>query len=160
MENTFTSLIYPTKTGISVQYKDNLIETYNKNGKLIHIIDSKEASHKIVIHRWLGSASDAEIKEIFDGHLFEFIKTGGYTKLMADTSKMDGFFDGVNLWLAEYYIPKLLKTGVKYNAFLVSEEFFSYLTDEGFDGVVESLFTTQMFGSEDKAVQWLKSVTS
>jgi hypothetical protein len=100
------------------------------------------------------------VKEISDGHLFELIKTGGYTKLVADTSKMDGFFDGVNQWLADYYIPKLLKAGVKYNAFLVSEEFFSYLTDEGFDGVVESLFTTQMFGSEEKAIQWLKSVNS
>jgi hypothetical protein len=160
MENTFTSSTHPTKTGISVQHKDNLVETYNKNGKLIHLIDCKEASNKIAIHRWLGSVSDDEVKEIFDVHLFEFIKTGGYTKLMADTSKMDGFFDGVNQWLADYYIPRLLKVGVKYNAFLVSEEFFSYLTDEGFDGVVESLFTTQMFGSEDKAIHWLKSVNS
>lgn len=159
MENSFTTVsTHPTKTGLAIQYKSNSIETYNKVGKLIHIIDMKEASDKIVIHRWFGVASDEEVKEIFDGHLFEYIRSGGHTKLVADTSKMDGFFDGVNAWLAEYYIPKLLKAGVKHNAFLVSEEFFSYLTDEGYEGAVESLFTTQMFGKEEKAIDWLKSV--
>lgn len=150
--------IHPTKTGITVQYKNNSIETYNKAGKLIHIIDMKEAAGKIVIHRWFGTASNDEVKEIFDGHLFDCIQKGGHTKLVADTSKMDGFFDGVNNWLAEYYIPKLLKIGVNHNAFLVSEEFFSYLSEEGFDGPIESLFTTQMFGKEEKAISWLKSV--
>jgi hypothetical protein len=71
---------------------------------------------------------------------------------------MNGFFDGVNYWLAEYYIPKLLKIGVKYNAFLLSEEFYLHLATDDLDEGLETPFVTHMFGSEDKALRWLKSI--
>jgi hypothetical protein len=119
-------------SSITIQQKENRIESYNSKGQLIHLIDGKEASNKIAIHRWFG--------------------------ILVDTSKMNGFFDGVNHWLAEYYIPKLLKIGVKYNAFLLSEEFYLHLATDDLDEGLETPFVTHMFGSEDKALRWLKSI--
>jgi hypothetical protein len=147
-----------TNTGIIIQQKGNTIETYNKKGQLIHIIDSKETSSKIAIHRWIGSVTNEEIKEIFDGHFFAFLEREKTKKILVDTSRMNGFFDGVNTWLAEYYIPKLLKIGVKYNAFLLSEDFYLQLATDDLDEGVETPFVTHLFGSEDKALRWLKSV--
>lgn len=147
-----------TTTSILIQQKGNRIESYNSKGLLIHIIDSKETADKVAIHRWLGSVTNEEIKEIFDGHFFSFLEREKVKKILVDTSRMNGFFDGVNHWLAEYYIPKLLKIGVKYNAFLLSEDFYLQLATDNLDEGLEIPFVTHMFGSEDKALSWLKSV--
>ena len=147
-----------TNTGITIQKKENKIESYNSKGQLIHLIDGKETADKVAIHRWFGTASNEEIKQIFDGHFYEFLEREKVKKILVDTSKMNGFFDGVNSWLAEYYIPKLLKIGVKHNAFLLSEEFYLHLATDDLDEGLETPFVTHIFGSEAKALQWLKSV--
>jgi hypothetical protein len=149
---------HQTKTGIAIQYAGDIIETYNKSGRLIHAIDTKEALNKIIIHRWFGSATDEEVKEIFDKHFFEFLQAGGHTKIIVDTSRMNGFFDGVNNWLAEYFIPKLLTIGVKHNAFLVSEDFYADMGGDDLDEGVQSMFVTRIFDSEEKALKWLRAV--
>lgn len=146
-----------THTSITIQHKDNRIESYNSKGQLIHIIESKEIPSKIAIHRWFGSVTNEEIKEILDGPLYTFLEQHKLNKILADISKMNSYFDGVNRWLAEYYIPKLLKIGTKYNAYLLSEEFYSYLADD-LDAPIEGAFVTHMFGSEDNALTWLKSI--
>jgi hypothetical protein len=147
-----------THTGITIQQKEKNIESYNSKGQLIHIIEHGETSNKIAIHRWFGSVTNEEIKEIFDGHFYAFLEREKIKKILVDTSKMSNLFDGVNDWLAQYYIPKLLKTGVKYNAFLLSEEFYLHLATDDLDEGIETPFVTHMFGSEDKALQWLKSI--
>jgi hypothetical protein len=147
-----------TNTGITVQQKGNTIESYNNKGQLIHTIDGKATADKVAIHRWFGSVTNEEMKEIFDGHFYGFLQREKVSKILVDTQKMNGFFDGVNNWLAEYYIPKLLKIGVKYNAFLLPEEFYLHLATDDMDEAIETAFVTHMFGSEDKALKWLKSV--
>jgi hypothetical protein len=147
-----------THTGITIQQKGNRIESYNSKGLLIHIIDGKESADKVAIHRWVGSVTNDEIKEIYDGHFYTFLQREKVRKILVDTSKMNGFFDGVNTWLAEYYIPKLLKIGIKHNAFLLPEEFYLHLATDDTDEGVETPFVTHMFGSEDKALNWLKSI--
>lgn len=145
-----------THTSISIQQKDNRIESYNTKGQLIHVIENKELPSKIAIHRWFGSVTNEEIKEIMDGHFYTFLEQNKSNKILVDTSKMNSFFDGVNQWLAEYYIPKLLKIGTKHNAYLLSEEFYAYLAAD-LDEPIESNFVTHMFGSEESALRWLKS---
>jgi hypothetical protein len=146
-----------TLTHISLQHTDKRIESYNKKRQLIHVIENKEIQSKIAVHRWFGSATDEEIKEIMDGPLYTFLEEQKLSKILIDTSKMNGFFDGVNQWLAAYYIPKLLKIGIKYNAYLLSEDFYACLADD-LDEPIQGAFVTHMFGSEEKALKWLKSM--
>jgi hypothetical protein len=124
---------------------------------LIHIIDKKEVQQQIAIHRWIGTVSNEEIKEVSDGHFIEFIKDNACTKILVDTSQLNGFFDGVNGWLADHFIPKLLKCGIKHNAFLVSEDFYADLALGDSDDDFPNVLTTRIFGAEDKAIKWLKS---
>ncbi len=162
MENLDTKTLKENSkasTGITIKQNGNTIETYNSKGKLIHIIDKKEVQQKIAIHRWIGTVSNEEIKEVSDGHFIEFLINNSCTKIVVDTSQLNGFFDGVNDWLASYFIPKLLKNGVKHNAFLVSQEFYSDLAMEDSDDEFPNILATRIFGAEEKALKWLKSAS-
>ncbi len=157
MENNSTNVLTGSALGLTILQKGNSIETYNKKGELIHLIENKEAANRILIHRWFGSATNEEVKAIFDGHFYEYLQQQGLTKILVDTSAMNGFFDGVNNWLAKYYFPKLLSIGVKYNAFLLSEEFYAELAADGTDQGMHGYLITRMFGSEEKALYWLNN---
>jgi hypothetical protein len=162
MENPDTKTLKENNkanTGITTKQNGNTIETYNSTGRLIHILDKKEVPQKIAIHRWIGTVSDEEIKEVSDGHFIEFLINNNCTKIVVDTSQLNGFFDGVNNWLAEYFIPKLLQLGVKHNVFLVSQEFYSDLAMEDSDEEFPNRLATRIFGTEDKALKWLKSAS-
>lgn len=144
-----------TKNGISVVLKGNIVETYNKGQKLIHTIDLSNVKSKVLVHTWIGFRTSDEFIEICDGHLYDFFKTNACTKILVDISKMTGSFDGVNDWMATYFMPKLMKAGFNCSAVVLPKDVFAQISVENWEQKVSG-FTTRNFGDYYTALNWIK----
>ncbi len=149
-----------SKTGIKVIQKDEIFETYNKLGQLICYLDFTKVEHEgYFIIRYIGTIEDDEIMEILDGFFMEEIVKRKCPKQISDNSQLNGSWDGVNKWLAEYLVPKAIeKAGLKYHALVLSNSIFTQFSGEQFENHNQSLFQNRLFGSEVDAVKWLRSI--
>jgi hypothetical protein len=145
-----------TKSGISVVKKGNIVETYNKAQKVIHTIDLSNVGLKILIHSWLGFRTAEEFIEICDGHLYDLFKSNGCKKIIVDISKMTGSFDSVNDWMANTYMPKLMKIGFNCSAVVLPKDVFAQISVENWEQKVSG-FTTRNFGDLNAALNWIKA---
>ncbi len=147
-----------SKTGLKVIQNGPYIETYNKYGDIIHRIEPYDHEHKIFRHSLIGVVQDDEIVEVFEGVLLQKFKESGCRKVCVNHSKHEGSLDGVNQWLVDKYLPKVIGMGLKYHAIVLAEEVFANLSFDPFTENSSEIFHNRCFASVKEAYAWLTSV--
>lgn len=146
-----------TKEDFKVVQKDQTIESINKLNQVFHFIDLKYLSSDILFHGWIGYRTNDQIKEVLDGHFSTLHKQHKCSKMLIENTNMSGTFSGINEWLANDFMPKMIRNGLKYNAVVLPQNVFAQLAVQDWDKKVGG-FTTRNFGSVKDAVSWLKTV--
>jgi hypothetical protein len=143
--------------GFRVIEDGNLIKSVNRQGKTFHFIDLDYKKNGIFLHGWIDYRTNDQIKDVLDGHFIDMFRTSGCKKMLIDNRKMTGSFTGVNDWLGEYFMPKMLKMGLTANAVVLPGDIFSKLAVEDWDEKISG-FVSRNFGDLNEALNWLKSL--
>ena len=157
MEKVIKDVSSKSIHGFKVVEDGNLIKSINRQGKMFHFIDLNYKKDGIFFHGWVDYRTNDQIKEVLDGHFIELFKTSGCKKSLIENSKMTGSFSGINDWLGEYFMPKMIGMGLTSNAVVLPADIFSQLAVEDWDEKTTG-FVNRNFGDLNEAVNWLKSL--
>jgi hypothetical protein len=124
---------------------------------MFHFIDLNYKKDGIFFHGWVDYRTNEQIKEVLDGHFIDMFRTSGCKKMLIENTKMTGSFSGINDWLGEYFMPKMIKMGLTANAVVLPSDIFSQLAVEDWDEKVRG-FVTRNFGNLNEGLNWLKSL--
>lgn len=146
-----------TKTGFKVIQTGNTIQSINKMDQVFHEIDLTYLKEGILYHGWIGYRTNDQIKEVLDGHFVELYNKHKCSKMLIENSKMTGTFSAINDWLNDYFMPKMINSGLTHNAVVFPENIFAQLAVEDWDQKVGG-FHNKSFKSTSEALTWLRSV--
>ena len=144
------------KDDFKVVQKDQMIESINKLNQTFHFLDLSYAKQGIFFHGWLGYRTNDQIKQVLDGHFFNFYKQYKCRGMLIENSKMSGSFAELNDWLAGYFMPKMIALGLKNNAVVLPKNVFAQLAVEEWDKKVGG-FASRNFDNVADAINWLKT---
>jgi hypothetical protein len=157
MEKVIKDVSSKSLHGFRVVEDGNLIKSLNRQGKMFHFIDLNYKKDGIFFHGWVDYRTNEQIKEVLDGHFIDMFRTSGCKKMLIENTKMTGSFSGINDWLGEYFMPKMIKMGLTANAVVLPSDIFSQLAVEDWDEKVRG-FVTRNFGNLNEGLNWLKSL--
>jgi len=157
MEKVIKDVSSKSLHGFRVIEDGNLIKSLNRQGKMFHFIDLNYKKDGIFFHGWVDYRTNEQIKEVLDGHFLDMYRTSGCKKMLIENTRMTGSFSGINDWLGEYFMPKMIRMGLSSNAVVLPADIFSQLAVEDWDEKVTG-FVTRNFGNLNEAVNWLKSL--
>ena len=143
--------------GFKVVEDGNLIKSINRQGKMFHFIDTNYKKDGIIFHGWVDYRTNEQIKDVLSGHFIEIFQKSGCKKMLIENSKMTGSFSGINDWLGEHLMPKLIRMGLTSNAVVLPADIFSQLAVEDWDEKITG-FVSRNFGNLNEALNWLKSL--
>ncbi|MBS2099237.1 hypothetical protein [Carboxylicivirga linearis] len=143
-------------SGLKVVKEGNIIKSYNRMGKEFHFIDTSYLSKGILFHGWIGFRTGDQIKEVLSGHLYEMFEQNKCTNMIIDNRKMEGSFSSVNDWLANDYMPSLIKLGLSNNGVVLPANVFAKLAVDDWDKKVSG-FATRNFDNTEAAISWVQS---
>ncbi len=144
-----------TQSGFKIVQEGNFIKSYNRIGKAFHFIDLNYLNEGILYHGWIGFSPAEELKEVLEGHFFEIFAKNNCQKMLIENTQMTGSFSAVNQWLADYFMPKIVRRGLKDCAVVLPKNIFAQLAVKDWDEKVGG-FTTKNFDNANKALTWLK----
>lgn len=145
-----------TKSSFKVIQEGEIIKSVNKLGEPFHFIDTSYLRQSTIFHGWLGFRTNEQIQEVLDGHFIELFQKHRCKNMLIENSKMTGSFSGINDWLGNYFMPKMIGMGLTNNAVVLPSNIFAQLAVEDWDQKVGG-FTTRNFGDLNEALNWLKS---
>lgn len=146
-----------TKTGFRVVQNGNIIQSINKSKQVFHEIDTSYLKEGIIFHGWVGYRTNDQMKEVLDGHFLELCLKNKCKKMLIENTRMTGTFAAINDWLAQYYMPKLISTGLAMNAVVLPENIFAQLAVDDWDQKIGG-FHSRNFNNLDKALEWLRTI--
>ncbi|MCC5945614.1 MAG: hypothetical protein JJT94_11820 [Bernardetiaceae bacterium] len=128
--------------------------------KYVKIVLDQDAMILKVI--WSEATEDMEDKDFREGLIryAEMVELYKPAKVLVNTKvfKM-AIPPDTQEWVDTYIQPRALQAGVKYFAYIVSEDLFSQVSiEQTMEENTAQNFTTQYFESEDTAVTWLLSI--
>lgn len=142
-----------------VVQEGDIVKSINGRGKVFHFIDLSYKKEGIFFHGWIDYRTNEQIKDVLDGHFIEIYKSSGCKKMLIENTRMTGSFSGINEWLGEYFMPKMINMGLSSNAVVLPGDIFSKLAVEDWDEKVSG-FVTRNFGDLNEAVGWLKALVN
>ena len=157
MEKVIKDVSSKSLHGFRVVEEGNLIKSLNRQGKMFHFIDNNYKKDGIFFHGWVDYRTNEQIKEVLDGHFLDMYRSSGCKKMLIENTKMTGSFSGINDWLGEYFMPKMIRMGLTANAVVLPADIFSQLAVEDWDEKVTG-FVTRNFGNLNEGINWLKTL--
>ncbi len=85
-----------------------------------------------------------------------FKQVGNCSKILVDNSRITGPWHKANDWYATDWNPRAVEAGLKTMGVILSADFFTQLSLQGFEKVSSGAFTVGSFPSKDEAHEWLK----
>jgi len=146
-----------TQSGFKVVQDGKIIKSYNRMGQEFHFIDLNFLGEGIFFHGWVGFRSSEQLREVLEGHFFDFFASSKCSKMLINNVAMTGSFSTVNNWLAADFMPRMINKGLKDNAVILPSNLFANLAVEDWDQKVGG-FTTRNFNSIDEGLNWLRSI--
>ncbi|MBK8394514.1 MAG: hypothetical protein IPL26_04610 [Leptospiraceae bacterium] len=132
---------------------------FEKDG--VAVINWDESS-KALCPEWKSfSVMDREIKEVLEALLI-LISSKNCDRQIIDTSKtLGGFSDYIQDWLSKDWIPRAVKSGMKYVATITPKNAISQLSNDYWqEEATEIGFITVNVKSFDEAREWLKKYST
>jgi hypothetical protein len=115
-----------------------------------------DPAHNMTITTWSGFIPDEELIKCFKYQaVFCAENKFHVVRGITDLKQNEGSFDGVNKWLAEEYLPRLVKYGFKYTAIVKPLDFYSNLALESQMEITEGLLGMKHFDDYDEAYNWI-----
>lgn len=143
-----------TLDGFKVIRKQNFVDTYNNLNQQMHYIDLSFAKVSIFHNGWVGFRTNTQMKEILEGHFYEFFDDYRCQNLLTDCSKMKGSFIDIVEWLTDEFMPQLGEMGLKNHSIVLPFDSFAQLTVK--DWVKRSqAIKTKAFATLSEAINWL-----
>lgn len=140
--------------GFKVIRKQSFIETYNNLNQQMHYIDLSFAKVGIFNNGWVGFRTNTQMKEILEGHFYEFYDDHRSPHLLTDCSKMKGSFIEIVDWLTNEFMPQMGEIGLKNHSLVLPMDSFAQLTVK--DWVKKSqIIKTKGFTTLSEAINWL-----
>jgi len=105
---------------------------------------------------WKGSYLSFD--EVQKGCLLGLDKIKQYkvTKILNDNTLLDGSWDDANAWIADYWIPMAIQSGLKKFAHIVSQDIYAQLSAQFMHNNNEDTgLEMKLFEDIDQAVAWL-----
>jgi hypothetical protein len=134
------------------------MQVLNALNEKIAELNLQHASEGIYHDAWFGFVSPEEYKEIMEGPYLHYFSKAKCTKKVCNTLSLEGGMDpDTSAWFGEFMFPQLLKSGLKYNAVVIPEDIFAQQSMEEFEKNLGNNFG-RLFPSQEKAVDWLRSV--
>jgi hypothetical protein len=143
--------------GFKVIKKQNFVETYNNLNQQLHFIDLSFAKVGIFHHGWVGFRTNSQMKEILEGHFYEFYDELRCPCLLTDCTKMRGSFIDLVEWLTGSFMPSMAELGLKNHSIVLPMDAFAQLTIK--DWIKRSSnIKTKAFPTLSEAINWLALV--
>ncbi|MEN7548957.1 STAS/SEC14 domain-containing protein [Rapidithrix thailandica] len=97
-----------------------------------------------------------KVKESLE-HSYECLVKYQSQKVLSDMTQLQGTFTFANEWVTGVWLPKALQAGLKYVAYVYSEDVFSRFA---LDDLMKKMtnFEMQVFKCKEEALQWLDEV--
>ena len=145
------------KNTFRVERRNEMVESVNSQNQVFHFIDLNYLKEDIFFHGWIGNRTDEQIKAVIEGHFIELFEKYRCTKTLIQNEAMTGSFSGLNIWVADYFMPKMISMGLKYNAVVLPKNLFAQLSVADWDNKITG-FTSRNFKSSEEALTWLRSI--
>jgi hypothetical protein len=139
---------------------ENLVFTEQQNRYEVNLAESGTIvywleifPHKnLLMHKWIGFLTDEALMAIWLYTLDFVEKRNGFKhKSIADTSELVGSFDGINQFIAEAVLPRVLAGDFKYSAYVLPKDFYALLATEFYQEEAKELpFVTKYFDDIEK----------
>ncbi|MCU0389752.1 MAG: hypothetical protein MUE81_01410 [Thermoflexibacter sp.] len=115
---------------------------------------------ELLMHKWIGYLTDEALKAIWLYTLDFVEKYDAFRyKSIADTSTLEGSFDGINDFILEVVLPRALAGGLKYSAYILPKDFYALLATQFYQEETKEMpFVTQYFDNQEEAEKWLMSL--
>jgi hypothetical protein len=133
-------------------------EFYRDKRKGVYLTLTLEQSNGLINVDWCGFLSLAEIMNGSEETLL-LIQEFKCTKLLVDNRKVSGPWQHANRWYEEDWNPRAAQAGLSALAFIMPSDLFTQLSLEGYVKVVNGLFATAIFRTEEDARKWLSEQT-
>lgn len=143
-----------TLDGFKVIRKQNFIETYNNLNQQMHFIDLSFAKVGIFYNGWVGFRTNNQMKEILEGHFYEFYDDFRCPSLLTDCSKMKGSFTEIVEWLTNEFMPMMGEMGLKNHSLVLPFDSFAQLSINEW-AKRSKVIKTKTFPTLSEAINWL-----
>ena len=146
-----------TTSKFRVIQEGHKILSLHRSGEVFHFIDQNYLNRGILFHGWVGYRKNEQIIEVLEGHFWDTFMKFPCKKMLIENSKMTGSFSGINEWLSNTFMPRMIENGLTHNAVVFPANIFAQLAVEDWDQKVGG-FHNRSFKSESEALTWLKMV--
>jgi hypothetical protein len=144
--------------GLTYKLEANVVSIFNKLNEKIAELNLAYAADGIYNDAWFGFVTGDEYKEIMNGAYFEFFRKTKCVKKVCNTLGLEGGMEEETAaWFSDYMMPKMLNAGLQYNSIVIPENIFAQQTMDHFESNLGNKLG-RLFGSQEKAIEWLKSV--
>jgi hypothetical protein len=113
-----------------------------------------EKENKWVHNNWIGYLTQDNVKTGALAYI-EVVKEAGYSCVLNDNSNVLGSWEHSIEWVRNEWEPLAAKAGIKYFAFIVSQNSMTEETVKAFENVIKA-FEVRVFYAREEAEAWLK----
>lgn len=148
--------------------EEQLLFTEKGNGYEVILADSGKLVYwlyfypekELLMHKWIGFLTDEAHKAIWNYTLDFSEKHDVFRyKSIADTSDLIGSFDGINDFILEKVLPRVIAGGLKYSAYILPKDFYAMLATQFYQEEAQQMpFITKYFDNLTEAEAWLMSL--
>ena len=125
------------------------------NEKVLQL--SYEEELGAVIMEWIGFSSSLEFRTANEAVL-QLLKERNTKKILADVRHMKIISLSDQQWLYQDWLPRTIKAGLEYVAFIESEDFFNRLTVDHVVQKINDQLTIKYFNTKLGAKNWIKNL--
>ncbi len=115
---------------------------------------------ELLIHKWIGFQFDEGWISVWK-YTLDFCEKRDILrfKSIADTSALEGSFDGINDFIMQEVLPRVIASGFKYSAYVLPQEFYAMLATQFYQEEAKEMpFITRYFDNLAEAEKWLMSI--
>jgi len=132
------------------------IELKNKLGKVYFTVEYNRTTD-VIYANWLGFVS---VEEVITGatKCLEAFESTKCSNFINDNRLLTGPWNKANDWIANTWMPRALKAGLKNFAFVMSPNIFGELSAKDLETHLDNIgFVMKNFKDYDLATAWIKS---
>ena len=113
-----------------------------------------DPTNNILFCRWIGFQNKEKIMDGGNKILAIFKKKTNCSKILNDNTEVTGPWQDAAEWTVTHWFPEMEKSGLKYFAWIFSENIFAQLSAKN---AQPSSNVVTTFNSANEALEWLKS---
>jgi hypothetical protein len=149
---------YQSIEGLKVSDHEEVITVQNRFGDIIVQLDFTFASEGILTDVWHGFVTPEEYKIVMEGMLIDAFVVSRCSMKICNTQNLKiGMNSETSEWFKSKFLPKLITSGLKYNAIVMPKDMYARESMEYFERNLTNHYA-MLFSSFDIALLWMRSL--